>query len=47
MKKSEQQIPRRLKSARDDKNKGLGRDAESPLYLTLHPGWGYTNLELG
>jgi len=32
LKNSEPQIPRGLKSARDDKNKGLGRGPEGPLY---------------
>jgi hypothetical protein len=32
LKNTKQQIPRRLKPARDDKNKGLGRGAEAPHY---------------
>jgi hypothetical protein len=32
LKKSEQQIPRGLKPARDDNNKGLERGAEAPHY---------------
>jgi hypothetical protein len=32
LKNSKEQIARRLKPARDDKNKGLGRGAEAPHY---------------
>jgi hypothetical protein len=32
LKSSKEQIPRRLKPARDDKNEGLGRGAEAPHY---------------